>query len=160
MAYNDDKTLPGATITGTEWNTMTGVIDGSANFVDSLSATTTEINYLSGVTSAIQTQLNNKANNLATINTISTSTYSLASTDSGDILSVESQCTVTLPNGMDTGFQCVIVNGNSVSTNDVIVTASGTLRSKDSKYTLGNQYGAATAVHKGSNVWYLFGDLS
>jgi hypothetical protein len=58
VAWDSDKTVGGAQTTGAEWNTMVGVIK-SPLVTASVTATSTELNYSSGVTSAIQTQLNN-----------------------------------------------------------------------------------------------------
>lgn len=58
MSWDSDKTVGGATVSGAEWNTMVGVIK-SPLVTASVTATSTELNYSSGVTAAIQTQLNN-----------------------------------------------------------------------------------------------------
>lgn len=176
MAWNDTKST-GNNLTASEWNAH--VTDQESRLANVLEDTTpqlggnldmnskniegvtpTEMGYVSGVTSAIQTQIDATSPKLAVITTVSTPTYTLASTDSDSILSVDTTATVTLPDSLSTGFQVVIINGSSATTDDVTLAASTTLQSKDSAVILDNQYGAATAVHKGSNVWYAFGDLS
>lgn len=81
----------------------------------------------------------------------------LASTDAGKILECTGTFTLTCPNGLDTGFQCAVVN---ISTGVITLAATTTLTTKDSAVTLASQYGAATVYHAGSNVWRAFGDLS
>lgn len=83
--------------------------------------------------------------------------YPLAAGDEGKIIECNGTFTITLPNGLDAGFQAVIVN---TGTGVITLAATTTLTTKDSAVTLANQYGAATVYHAGSNVWRAFGDLS
>ena len=64
---------------------------------------------------------------------------------------------VTLPNGLDTGFQVMIVN---VGTGTITLSASTTLNTADSKTTITKQYGLVAAYHAGSNVWRAGGLLA
>lgn len=82
--------------------------------------------------------------------------YQLTTGDEAKIIECNGTFTITLPNGLDTGFQCTIVN---VGTGTITLAAATTLQSKDSAVTLPNQYSAATVYHRGSNVWLAFGDL-
>ncbi len=83
--------------------------------------------------------------------------YSLAAGDEAKIIECNGTFTITLPNGLDTGFQAVIVN---IGTGVITLAATTTLTTKDSAVTLANQYGAATVYHAGANVWRAVGDLS
>lgn len=83
--------------------------------------------------------------------------YTVLAADAGKIIECDGTFTVTLPDSLATGFQVVIVN---VGSGTITVAASTTLQTKDSNADLANQYGAATAYHRGSNVWCAFGDLS
>jgi len=83
--------------------------------------------------------------------------YPIASGDEAKIIECNGTFTITLPNGLDTGFQAVIVN---IGTGVITLAAATTLTTKDSAVTLAGQYGAATVYHAGSNVWRAFGDLS
>lgn len=83
--------------------------------------------------------------------------YPLAAGDEAKIIECNGTFTITLPNGLDTGFQAVIVN---IGTGVITLAATTTLTTKDSAVTLASQYGAATVYHAGSNVWRAFGDLS
>jgi len=55
--YNDDATVGSWSMDGTEWNAMSSVIDSSKGFINALTATTTQLNYLSTSTSDVQTQI-------------------------------------------------------------------------------------------------------
>ncbi len=63
--------------------------------------------------------------------------------------------TVTLPNSMVTGFRVDIVN---IGTGTITIAASTTLNSDGTK--LATRYTAASAYHRGSNVWICFGKLT
>lgn len=83
--------------------------------------------------------------------------YQLAAGDEAKIIECDGTFSITLPNGLATGFQVVIVN---IGTGVITLSAAGTLTSKNSAATLANRYGAATVYHAGSNVWRAIGDLS
>ncbi len=92
----------------------------------------------------------------ATINTTAIA-YELVAGDAGEIIEANGTFTITLPDGLDTGFQAVIIN---VGAGTITLAADTTLTSKNSNTDLANQYGAATVYHAGSNVWRAIGDLS
>jgi hypothetical protein len=75
----------------------------------------------------------------------------------GKIIEANGTFTVTVPTGLDTGFQFVVVN---VGSGTITLASNGTLNSKDSATDLANQWGAATVYHRGSDVHVAFGDLS
>lgn len=103
------------------------------------------------------TEINGKATKNATIQTKSAN-YTLLAGDNNNIIEVDTTSTITLPNGLSTGFQAIIVNTGVAQT--ITLSATTTLTSKDSLVTITSQYGAATVVHVGSNVWRAFGDLA
>lgn len=72
--YYDDATVGGWEMDGTDWNSMSSVILASSNFVNALTASTTELNYVDGVTSAIQTQINTKVTTSGALGTPSSGT--------------------------------------------------------------------------------------
>jgi hypothetical protein len=86
-----------------------------------------------------------------------TANATLSATHDGYILQVNGAYTITLPNSMVAGYQVTIIN---IGTSTVTLAASTTLNSKNTAKKLATQYGAATAYHSGSNVWYAFGDLT
>lgn len=86
------------------------------------------------------------------------SSYELAEADNGKVIAFSDDATVTLPDGLSTGFNCVIENVGSSKT--ITLNATTTLNTKDSAVTITDQYGAVSVVHKGSNVWHAWGDLA
>jgi len=83
--------------------------------------------------------------------------YALVAGDEAKIIECDGTFTITLPDGLNVGFQIVIVN---VGSGTITIVADTTLQSKDAATQLANQYGFATAYHRGSNVWLVGGDLS
>jgi hypothetical protein len=143
---------------------------GGLNTGDYLHLTNTEYGYISDIsgktdqtdfnayTGETETALAAKADKLATINSVTATTYTTVSGDSNEIIECASGCTgVTLHSGATTGFQVTVV---SLGTQDITFSAQSgsTLRSKDSKTKLGNQYGSV-AAYKNGTYWYLIGDL-
>jgi len=86
-----------------------------------------------------------------------TANHTLVAGDNGKIIECDGTFTISLPDGLDDGFQVAIVN---IGTGTITLSAITTLTSKDSKTDLANQYGGASVYHAGSNVWRAFGDLS
>lgn len=82
-------------------------------------------------------------------------TYEVAAGDAAKIIECDGTFTVTFPDSLDAGFQVVIVN---VGSGTITLAAATTLQGKGTQLTA--QYGAATAYHRGSDVWLAFGDLS
>lgn len=84
--------------------------------------------------------------------------YQLAAGDEGKIIECDGTFTVTLPDGLDEGFQVAIVN---IGTGVITLAAATTLTTKDSAVTLADQYGGATVYRSPTtNVWRAIGDLS
>ena len=157
MQQGDHTQIKGALQDGTIDISSASVTASSLTLgATAITATGAELNYCDGVTSNIQTQLDAKSNELVSFDTTSGS-YTLLSTDLGKHISVSAAGTITLPNGLDTGFTCTIEN---TGTGTVTLSATTTLNTKESAVNLANQYGAVTVIHKGSNVWHAFGDLS
>jgi len=124
-------------ITGVTWGDITGTLSGQTD---------------------LQTALDAKVNKLLTINSLTGATYTTTNNDSNEMFECASGCTgVTLHSGATTGFQVSFVN---LGGQDITFSAQSgsTLRSKDSKVKLGNQYGAVSA-YKNGTYWYLIGDI-
>lgn len=83
--------------------------------------------------------------------------YELAAGDEAKIIECDGTFVINCPDGLDTGFQVVIVN---IGVGTITITADTTLQSKNAAVTLPNQYGMATVYHRGSNIWLLAGDLA
>jgi hypothetical protein len=84
---------------------------------------------------------------LATIS-LKEAAYELAQSDNNTIVECDGTFTVTIPTGLSTGFECVIVN---IGTGVITIASNGTLRQTDSTYTLSEQYRACSLYHIGSD---------
>jgi hypothetical protein len=138
----------------------TNVTINSGTLVDTI-----QIPYLSGVTSAVQTQLNAKVPTIAVIATKTGTTYTALSTDIGKIIefTATGATTITLPTGLTTGYQITIVNYGNGTVGGVRTFAAGSgasIKSKSGNLKLSTVFDAATAYYRGSNVWVVFGDLT
>jgi hypothetical protein len=126
---------------------------GALNTLNELAAALgDDSNYATTVTNALATKAALNATILP-----KTTTYQVAGSDNNKIIECSGTFTVTFPNSLDTGFQCVIVN---VGTGVITLAAATTFQSKNGNTKLASQYGAASVYHRGSNVFLAFGDLS
>lgn len=92
-------------------------------------------------------------------------TYTLALTDQGKILETTngSGCVVTVPPESSVNFPVgsqVTTIRNTANSVSFAAGAGVTIRSDSSKFYIATQYSAATLVKRGSDEWYLFGNLS
>lgn len=95
-----------------------------------------------------------KADKLATMKQVAAD-YTVVESDSSKVLEVVAAAVISLPSGVPGGFQVVVVQ---TGTGDVRFTAP-TLYASGGRDTLRDQYSVATAIHLGSGIWYVFGDL-
>lgn len=116
----------------------------------------TEIGYLDGVTSSIQTQLNGKVNSLQPL-VVKTSSFTVSPSDNNSLHACTTTMTVTLPTtGMSEGMRFDFVN-----TGTGVVTFTGaTIYSKGSAVTLDTQFAAATFYYNTATSGFLIGDLA
>jgi hypothetical protein len=122
----------------------------------------TEIGYLDGVTSSIQTQINNKEPLFATINTVSTN-YTLQLSDISGIVEVDTAATITVPEEGTTNFPIgTSIDIVNLSIGEVLISQDpGVLiSSKDDASKITSQYSAATIYKRAANEWVLIGDIS
>lgn len=128
--------------------------DGSAW----VTALPSELQYLTGVTSNIQTQLNAKENASYTVSNISAN-YTIQSTDASKlIVSTGSAITVTIANVLTTGQRIDFLQDGTGQ----ITFAAGsgvTLQSKGSKLKTAAQKSAASIICIASGQYRLIGDL-
>lgn len=82
-------------------------------------------------------------------------TYLVSASDNNNIIQADASMVITFPNTLDVGFQTTVVNS---STGYITMNAS-TLLTTDSSVRLRDQYAGASFVHKGSGVWFGFGNL-
>jgi hypothetical protein len=90
----------------------------------------------------------------ANVTAARTSGYTFQSSDRGAVIPVSGTFTFSLPDGMPTGAQAVLVRTGAGT---VTISAATTLVSDGTQMTTN---GAVTVIHLGSNVWYAFGKLS
>lgn len=167
-----EATITGAATTVTSSNLTASravVSDGSGKLAVS-GVTSTELGYLSGVTSSIQTQLDNKMPDELTINDQIGTTYTLALSDkNAHVRSTNvSTNTVTVPHSGTVNFplgsQVIIVRGGDGQTriapaSGVVINTIGMQVSNPSYVTISQKYRAATLVKVGADTWDLFGTL-
>lgn len=129
------------------------------------SVSNTEFQYLDGVTSAVQTQVDAKTPKLISLNAQTGTTYTLVLGDADKLVEMNNAAANTLtvpPNssvGFSTGTQIIVVQKGAGTT--TIAAGSGvTLLSKDSALGIGGQYGAATCIKIATDTWYIIGDLA
>ena len=134
--------------------------DGSGKVAVS-SVTSTELGYVSGVTSAIQTQIDTKTNKLITANR-QTASYTLVASDADKLveMNVASANNLTVPaSTFSAGTQILLAQYGAGQT--TIVAGSGmTIRSNGGKLKLSAQYSGATLVFISATEAYLFGDIA
>jgi len=140
------------------------VSDGSGKVAVS-DVTSTELGYLDGVTSAVQTQVDSKTPKLISLNAQTGTTYTLLLGDADKLVEMNNAAANTLtvpPNSsvaFSTGTQIIVVQKGAGTT--TIAAGSGvTLLSKDSALGIGGQYGAATCIKIATDTWYVIGDLA
>lgn len=98
--------------------------------------------------------ISGKSDKLATFRPVA-SNYTLVSGDSTKVIQVSGESTVTLPTGVDVGFQVLVVQNG---TGEVTFSAP-TIYSSGGRFSLREQYSVATCIHLGAGQWYVFGDL-
>ncbi len=94
-----------------------------------------------------------------TINAQTGTTYSLANSDKGKLVTLDnaSAITLTVPSGLDSDFSCVIMQKGA---GQVTISASGTtVNNADSFTKIEKQYCYASVTHLGSNVYVTDGRL-
>jgi len=138
------------------------VSDGSGKVAVS-DVTSTELGYLDGVTSAVQTQLDSKTAKLITTNR-QTASYTLVLGDADKLveMNVATANNLTVPPNSSvafaTGTQILLAQYGAGQT--TIVAGSGvTIRSNGAKLKLNVQYSGATLIKIDTDEWYLFGDI-
>lgn len=97
---------------------------------------------------------NAKADKLSTILSIA-GNYTVQAIDSAKVIEVAGASRITLPDTVSIGFQVVIIR---IGSSEVEIAAT-TLLTAGARNFLNEQYSAATCIHKGAGVWYVFGDL-
>jgi hypothetical protein len=138
------------------------VSDGSGKVAVS-DVTATELGYLDGVTSAVQTQVDSKTAKLITTNR-QTASYTLVLSDADKLveMNVATANNLTIPLNSSvafaTGTQILLAQYGAGQTT-IVPTSGVTVRSNGGKLKLNVQYSGATLIKIGTDEWYLFGDI-
>ena len=138
------------------------VSDGSGKVAVS-DVTSTELGYLDGVTSAVQTQVDAKTAKLITTNR-QTASYTLVLSDADKLveMNVATANNLTIPLNSSvafaTGTQILLAQYGAGQTT-VVATSGVTIRSNGGKLKLNVQYSGATLIKIRTDEWYLFGDI-
>ena len=150
--------------TGTTWDSPTAdnpsiaaALAAKQDIVSGVS--NTEISYLDGVTSAIQTQLNARALKRVTVRGTTVNT-AITAADSGNIVRLTGATarTITIDNVLNEGEGVDFLQDGT----GFIQFAAGsgvTLRSVDNKLKTNKQYSGATVRCVASGIYHLIGDL-
>lgn len=163
LATSKQDTITGAatTITSSNLTASRAVVSDGSGKVAVSSVTSTELGYVAGVTSAIQTQIDTKTNKLITANR-QTASYTLVASDADKLveMNVGSANNLTVPASVfSAGTQILLAQYGAGQT--TIVAGSGmTIRSNGGKLKLSAQYSGATLVFISATEAYLFGDIS
>lgn len=136
------------------------VSDGSGK-ISASTTTVTELGYVGGVTSAIQTQLDSKTSKILTANR-QTASYTLVSGDADKLveMNVASANNLTVPASVFSAGQQILLAQYGAGQTTIVAGAGMTIRSNGGKLNLSAQYSGATLVFISSTESYLFGDIS
>jgi hypothetical protein len=93
---------------------------------------------------------------------VATQTYTILNTDHGKTLffTFAGAVTITAPQSLADTVHVTCVPVDAATTLAFVAGSGATLNSKGGLLNVTDQYSAATLVHRGSNAWYVFGDLS
>ena len=126
--------------------------------ISDLTASSTELNYTAGVTSAIQTQLDAKALLTPAVNA-KTANYTLVAGDNGEFITCDGTFTLTIPSAtFAAGDRVDFVN---IGTGVITFAGSGvTVNSVDAAVTIDTQWAGATFFFTSSTAGVLIGRLA
>lgn len=125
----------------------------------------TELAYIKGVTSSIQTQLDAKKNKLYTFNRQPAS-YTLVLTDADNKIvemNVGSANNLTIPLNSTVAFPIgseIPISQYGAGQTTIVATGGVTLRSANNWLKINAQYGAVSLVKVGTDEWYVWGNLN
>lgn len=158
-------TITGAatTITSSDLTASKALVSDGSGKVAVSSVTSTELGYVSGVTSAIQTQVDTKTAKLITANR-QTASYTLALSDADKLveMNVATANNLTVPLNSSVAFSIgtqILLAQYGAGQTTVVATSGVTIRSNGGKLKLNVQYSGATLIKIATDEWYLFGDI-
>ena len=158
-------TITGAatTIDDTDLTASRALVSDGSGKVAVSDVTATELGYLDGVTSAVQTQVDSKTAKLITTNR-QTASYTLVLSDADKLveMNVATANDLTIPLNSSvafaTGTQILLAQYGAGQTT-IVPTSGVTVRSNGGKLKLNVQYSGATLIKIDTDEWYLFGDI-
>jgi hypothetical protein len=163
-ASKQDVITGGAsTITSSNLTASRALVSDGSGKVAVSDVTATELGYLDGVTSAVQTQVDAKTAKLITTNR-QTASYTLVLSDADKLveMNVATANDLTIPLNSSvafaTGTQILLAQYGAGQTT-IVPTSGVTVRSNGGKLKLNVQYSGATLIKIAENEWYLFGDI-
>lgn len=158
-------TITGAatTITSSDLTASKALVSDGSGKVAVSSVTSTELGYVSGVTSAIQTQVDTKTAKLITANR-QTASYTLVLSDADKLveMNVATANNLTVPLNSSVAFSVgtqILLAQYGAGQTTVVATSGVTIRSNGGKLKLNVQYSGATLIKIATDEWYLFGDI-
>ena len=160
-------------VDGTNYNTQWSTLDLSGKQDVVANVSSTEIGYLDGVTSAIQTQIDSKlststaATTYAPLNLTQNqqtgTTYTFVLTDAGKLVEFNnaSAITVTVPTNASVAYPIgTQINLLQTGAGQVTVSAGSTTVNATPGLKLRAQWSSATLIKRNTDTWVLVGDLS
>ena len=163
-ASKQDVITGGAsTITSSNLTASRALVSDGSGKVAVSDVTATELGYLDGVTSAVQTQVDAKTAKLITTNR-QTASYTLVLSDADKLveMNVATANNLTIPLNSSvafaTGTQILLAQYGAGQTT-IVPTSGVTVRSNGAKLKLNVQYSGATLIKIDTDEWYLFGDI-
>jgi hypothetical protein len=163
-ASKQDVITGGAsTIASSNLTTSRALVSDGSGKVAVSDVTSTELGYLDGVTSAVQTQVDAKTAKLITTNR-QTASYTLVLADADKLveMNVATANDLTIPLNSSvafaTGTQILLAQYGAGQTT-IVPTSGVTVRSNGAKLKLNVQYSGATLIKIAENEWYCFGDI-
>lgn len=146
------------TITSSNLTASRALLSDGSGKVAVSAVTSTELGYLDGVTSAIQTQLNARETIAKQVDN-KTANYTIVAADENHIIrSTNAAITITIANVLQIGERIDFLQDGTGQ----ITFAAGsgvTIRSKDSKLKTAARYSGATIICVASGIYHLVGDL-
>jgi len=160
-------------VDGTNYNTQWSTLDLSGKQDVVANVSSTEIGYLDGVTSIIQTQIDSKLSTSTatttyaplnlTLNQQTGTSYTFVLSDASKLveLSNTSPITVTVPTNSSVPYPIgTQINLLQTNTGQVTVSAGSTTVSATPGLKLRAQWSSATLIKRNTDTWVLVGDLS
>jgi hypothetical protein len=162
---NVEPVITGAatTITSADLSASRALVSNASGKIAEATTTSTELGYLNGVTSAIQTQIDTKTNKLIVTNRQSSS-YTLVLSDADKLveMNVATANNLTVPLNSAVAFSIgtqILLAQYGVGPTTISPSGGVAIRSNGAKLKLNAQYSGATLVKIAENEWYLFGDI-